>query len=118
MFKTWADVRAEHAVEPGGIGLMAATEQSASVPPPAAPVDRRAGEGPPACCQRQYVAADMLVWYGGISEDALSRLMARIPRLSNVAREDLFLCDGCRAVLKRERVLLPDEMPRSRPLPS
>ena len=83
-------------------------------PLPATPVDRRAGEGPPRCCERDVIAADMLVWVGGLSEDALARVRAAIPRLVEAPVEELYLCDGCRERLLRRGVLTPEELPRWR----
>ena len=116
-FRTWADVLAEQAVGPSG-GLRLLVAESAETEPEAAPVravpvvDRAAGDGPPRCCRRRRIAADMLVWYGGLSDDALARLREALPHLANVPRDDLYLCDGCRDGLLRDGILSPEEVPR------
>lgn len=118
MFRTWADVMEQkRAGSEVGTAAMAAAGEVPPLPPPrAAPVDRGAGEGPPPCCRVRIVPADMLVWYGGISPEALERVRARLPQVADVPAEDLYLCHSCRAILRRGRVLHPEEMPRSRPL--
>jgi len=78
-------------------------------------VDRSKGEGPPACCGIRRVAADALVWYGGLPAAVLERVRAALPRVAEIPAEELYLCDGCRGLLKRHQVLAPGEMPRSRP---
>jgi hypothetical protein len=105
MWRTWADVLAERAVEAGK-----------PAPPQALPVDRFRGEGPPRCCGRRRIAADMLVWYGGLGATLLGRVRSRFEHLADVPDADLYLCDGCRETLRRNRVLLRTEMPASRPL--
>jgi hypothetical protein len=105
MWRTWADVLAERAVDAGTPG-----------PLPAVPVDRFRGEGPPRCCARRRIAADMLVWYGGLGVTLLGRVRSRFPHLADTPDTDLYLCDGCRETLRRERIIARLEMPASRPL--
>lgn len=123
IYRTWQDALAERA--PAGSGgaamLMAAPaaqdeeagpEMSAGVYYAGPVVDRDAGEGPPRCCAKRRVLADKLVWYGGVSNEALARVRARLPHLAEVARKDLYLCSRCILRLLREGVLRPDEIPR------
>lgn len=67
-------------------------------------IDRRLG-GPPRCCSRDFVAADMLVHFGAVSTPALAQLRTRFPHLARVGPNDLYLCDACRSTLIRERVI-------------
>ena len=124
-YKTWQDALAERAMAESGSGgaalLMAAPAAQGEEAGPELPagvyyagpvVDREAGEGPPRCCAKRRILADKLVWYGGISNDALTRLRARMPHLAEVAREDLYLCSRCIVRLLRDGVLRIDEIPR------
>ena len=93
MFRTWATDR--------------------KVDLPAEIVDRRLG-GPPRCCSRDLVAADMLVHFGSVRTTVLAQTRTRFPHLAAVGPDDLYLCDACRATLERERIVARTEMPRSR----
>lgn len=88
----------------------------AGVDPPGLSIDRDAGEGPPRCCRRRRVAADALVFYGGLPAGIRGRVLGRFPRLAEISPEERYLCDGCRETLRRERVIARTEMPLSRPL--
>lgn len=97
----------------GGPKLSAEAENL--VVPTTVYIDRAKGEGPPPCCGIRRVAADALVWYGGLPDEVLERVRAALPMVADIPAEDLYLCDGCRGRLQRWRVLTPAEMPRSRP---
>lgn len=123
IYRTWQGALAERAAAGSGGAAMsiaapaaqneeAGPEMSAGVYYAGPVVDREAGEGPPRCCPRRRVLADKLVWYGGISDEALARVRARLPHLAEVARDDLYLCSGCILRLLREGVIRPDEIPR------
>jgi hypothetical protein len=73
------------------------------------PIDER--DGPEPCCKKRRVAADTLVWYGDLPPGLLAKVRARFPHMDAVADVDLYLCDGCRETLRRERVLLRPELP-------
>lgn len=123
-FRTWADALAEQEAgepqaEPQVMGTMAMA-MDAEMPPAvysAGPtVNRANGEGPPRCCAVDSVTADKLVWYGGLPEDALARVRAALPHLTDVSAEDIYLCGGCREYIKWGGVLSPEEMPRAFPV--
>lgn len=120
MFRTWADVMAEGApMLRGGARMAMAQDVTASEPAPlrrATSIDRGRGEGPPRCCGVDVVAADELVWYGGLPAEVLARVRACLPRLAGIPDEDLYLCGSCRNRLRNKRVLQRSEMPLSRPL--
>jgi hypothetical protein len=92
--KTWADVAA---IVPTGLSI-----------------DRDAGEGPPRCCSRRFVAADALVYFGELATDSRSRVLARFAHLTNVPETELYLCDACRATVRREAVLSREEEPNAK----
>lgn len=120
MFRTWADVMAESAPMLRGAARMAMT-QDVTDPEPApfkraTSIDRRRGEGPPRCCAVDVVAADELVWYGGLPAEVLARVRACLPRVADIPDEDLYLCGSCRNTLRNTRALRRDEMPLARPL--
>lgn len=114
--RTWRDALSDQARPRGGqarvVGVAADTGGVEHAGPT---VDRHAGDGPPPCCGRRRVAADMLVWYGGIGPDALRRVRNVIPDLEGVDDEDVYLCDGCRGTVRRARVLTAEETPHARP---
>lgn len=118
VFRTWRDVLAEEEAPAAGLRSMALlTEDTEPVALSAGPtIDRPAGDGPPPCCSVGRIPADMLVWYGGIGQEALVRVRDLLPNLAGVPDENVYLCDGCRAKIERERVLSPEEMPRAWPL--
>ncbi len=77
------------------------------------------------CCNKRVLAADMLVYVGHLPAATLNKIKARMPKAWNQAAAQagyglslrkqgevgLYLCDGCRETLRREKVLLPTEMP-------
>lgn len=69
----------------------------------AATIDRDRDEGPPRCCAIPRVAADELVWWGGLPSAAGASLRAAISALAAVADADLFLCGSCRDRMHREK---------------
>lgn len=94
--RTWADV--------------------AAVAPPSKSLNRNAGEGPPRCCNVQLVAADALIWWGGLPALIIGKAKARFPRLSAVANEELYLCSNCGETLVREKLITREELARSQGL--
>jgi len=88
----------------------------AGIVPPGKSIDRDAGEGPPRCCARRFVAADALVHFGELSAPRLAKVRARFPKHQNVPDVDLYLCDGCRGTIRREAVLARNEEPTTRVL--
>lgn len=89
----------------------------AGITPPSTTIDRDAGQGPkPRCCDRRYVTADALVYFGDMDTDQRLRVRNRLTRLAHAHDLTLYLCDACRETLRRERVLERAEMPSSRPL--
>jgi hypothetical protein len=79
----------------------------AGIDPPGLSMDRDAGEGPPRCCGRRFVAADGLVCYDDLAPERLKRLLARLPRLAEAA--SIYLCDGCSELLLREEIFTREE---------
>ena len=74
----------------------------ADIAPPSRSIDRDAGEGPPRCCARRFVAADALVRYDQLPLDSLALVKERFPHLASIA--PLYLCDACGETLVREHV--------------
>lgn len=68
-------------------------------------------DGPPPCCKKRIIASDMLVFYGGLPPGQLQKIRDRFPHLAGVADVDLYLCDGCRSTLLREKVLKWADVP-------
>jgi hypothetical protein len=106
VFRDWAD----HPSEAGKPNGHAIDRKPKRIFREDAPAELEA-EGPPACCSKRRVAADALVWFGGLPPGLLSRVRARFPRLQAVAAADYYLCDGCREIVRRERLLARSELP-------
>lgn len=71
-----------------------------------------AREGPViVCCAKRLVGADMLVWYGGLPPGLLAKIVERFPHMDGVADADFYLCDGCREIVRRERVIPQTDRP-------
>jgi hypothetical protein len=79
----------------------------AGIVPPGLSIDRDAGEGPPRCCQRRLVAADMLICYDEIAPERLKALVAQLPHLEGVS--PLYLCDGCSELIIRKGVMTREQ---------
>lgn len=95
MMKTWAD--------------------EAGITQRARGVDRDAGDGPPRCCARRFIAADALVCYDDLAPGPRAALDARFPHLAGVS--PLYLCDGCAETIIRERVVTREGRARDFGLP-
>jgi hypothetical protein len=79
----------------------------AGLTPASKSIDRDAGEGPPRCCGRRFVAADSLICYDELAPDRLKALIVRLPHLDEAS--PLYLCDGCSELLIRELVFTREE---------
>lgn len=88
--------------------------ETAGILPPGLSIDRDAGEGPPRCCARRFVAADALVHFGDLLPALRTRVLARFPALATTPARELYLCDGCRGTIRREVVLDRNEEPTTR----
>lgn len=90
--------------------------EEAGISPPSVTLDRDAGEGPlPRCCSRRFVSADALVQYGDLDVEKRTLVCERITPMAE-ADADMYLCDACREILRREQVITRAEMPAMRPL--
>ncbi len=77
------------------------------------------------CCNKRVLAADMLVYMGHLPQPTLDKIKVRMQKAWNRAEEQagygfslrtqgevgLYLCDGCRETLRREKILTREEMP-------
>jgi len=80
---------------------------AAGIIPPAASIDRDAGDGPPRCCNRRLVAADALVCYDEADAVRLALILDRLLLLRQAP--NVFLCDACADLIVREQLVTREE---------